>query len=372
MVHDTSPDGAVARLAGRGRAREAPRRPGGRLARARLSEGGLGVALAELCVRAGHRRDGDARRRRSAVDALRRVDRARAAHLRAGRRRRACSRRPRELGVPAQRDRHARRRPSGRRWCCCVSRSTTCGRTYEDAIPSLMDDEDASPLVVVALLAVRCASCIFGGSSAAAPTSSPSSRRRWRGDVRRGLPVRVHAAVRARHHDATGDHPGSSRVTSARSTRRRRLRDGKPIDDHVLARPQREGEFACNSTTDVGIRCTKTALARTSFGTAKLDVFFDTPREEGAFASVRKAATPERIAGQQGTCFEAVPAPPSPGGPASAAADADRAFPLRALLRRGRDPAARQADHPGRCGDGRRTRESFVEVASVSRVVEPR
>jgi hypothetical protein len=130
-----------------------------------------------------------------------------------------------------------------------------------------------------------------------------------------------------------------------------------------------DGDFVCNRYGDAGVKCTKTALARTSFGTESLDVFFDTPREEGAFSSVRKASRTERIKGQQATCFEAVPVAPSPE--AASAEPTDERFRYEfcyaedGILLRGKRTTL---DDTGSAANA----ESFVEVLSVSRVVEPR
>jgi hypothetical protein len=129
------------------------------------------------------------------------------------------------------------------------------------------------------------------------------------------------------------------------------------------------GDYVCNRYGDAGVQCTKTALARTSFGTASLDAFFDTPREEGSFTSVRKASRTERIQGQQATCFEAVPAPPSPEASSAEPTDDRYRYELcyaeDGILLRGKRTTLEDSGSAANA-------ESFVEALSVSRVVEPR
>jgi hypothetical protein len=145
--------------------------------------------------------------------------------------------------------------------------------------------------------------------------------------------------------------------------------DGKGVTLTKWLAHNSNGDYVCNRYGDAGVRCTKTALARTSFGQASLDTFFDTPREEGSFASVRKASRTERIQGQQATCFEAVPAPPSPE--ASSAEPTDERFRYElcyaedGILLRGKRTTLADSGSAANA-------ESFVEALSVSRVVEPR
>lgn len=146
--------------------------------------------------------------------------------------------------------------------------------------------------------------------------------------------------------------------------------EGKPRTLITWYAHTANGDYVCNRYGDPPVvQCIKTALARTSFGTESLDVFFDTPRQDDAFASVRKASRTERIKGQQATCFEAVPAPPSPE--ASSAEPTDERFRYEfcyaedGILLRGKRTTL---DDAGSAANA----ESFVEALSVSRVVEPR
>lgn len=145
--------------------------------------------------------------------------------------------------------------------------------------------------------------------------------------------------------------------------------DGKAVTLIKWLVHNEDGDFVCNRYGDAGIRCTETALARTSFGTASLDAFFDTPREAGSFTSVRRSSRTERIQGQQATCFEAVPAPPSPEASTSEPTDERYRYELcyaeDGILLRGKRT---KLDDAGSASSA----ESFVEVLSISRVVEPR
>lgn len=144
--------------------------------------------------------------------------------------------------------------------------------------------------------------------------------------------------------------------------------DGKTVDNAYWLVRNEDGDFACNEFEEGGVRCEENPISRTTFGSAKLDIFFDAPRETDAFSSVRKAARPVRIGGHQGNCFEAVPVAASPA-PASPTATAQRfryelCYAPDGILLRGR----RTTLDDGGTADNA---ESFVEVTSLSRVVEP-
>lgn len=145
--------------------------------------------------------------------------------------------------------------------------------------------------------------------------------------------------------------------------------DGKAVTLVKWLARNEDGDFACNRYGDAGIKCTKRALAQTSFGTASLDAFFDTPREDGSFTSVRKASRTERIQGEQATCFEAVPTPPSPAPATAEPAEERFRFELcyaeDGILLRGKRTTLDDSGEPDDTG-------SFVEILSISRVVEPR
>jgi hypothetical protein len=145
--------------------------------------------------------------------------------------------------------------------------------------------------------------------------------------------------------------------------------DGKSVTVTVWYVHNADGDFVCPKYESAGVRCQKNPLARSSFGTESLDVFFDTPREEDAFTSVRKASRTERIEGEQATCFEAVPAAASPE-PESPEPTEERfryelCYAEDGILLRG---ARTTLDDSGAAANA----ESFVEIISLSRVVEPR
>ena len=145
--------------------------------------------------------------------------------------------------------------------------------------------------------------------------------------------------------------------------------DGKTVALSAWYVHNADGDFACNEYPKAGIRCQSDPVNRTMFGSAKLNVFFDSPREEDAFSTVRKDSRTVRIAGHQATCFEAVPLGPS-AAPASPDSAADRfryelCYAEDGILLRGRRTTL---DEGGTADNA----ESFVEVASLSRVVEPR
>ena len=145
--------------------------------------------------------------------------------------------------------------------------------------------------------------------------------------------------------------------------------DGKAVTITVWYVHNADGDFVCPKNDAGTILCQKNPIARSSFGSEKLDVFFDTPRTKDAFASVRKASTKERIQGQQATCFEAVPAPPSPEPPSPEPTDERFRYELcyaeDGILLRGKRTTL---DDSGSAANA----ESFVEALSVSRVVEAR
>ena len=144
--------------------------------------------------------------------------------------------------------------------------------------------------------------------------------------------------------------------------------DGKPVSISAWFVRNEDGEFVCSEYEQIGVRCQKDPIASATFGTASIDVFFDMPRKEETFTSVRKASRTVRIQGQQGTCYEAVPKSASPV-PASPQATADRfrfelCYAEDGILLRGRRTTLDEGDSADRS-------ETFVEIVSVSRVVEP-
>jgi len=144
---------------------------------------------------------------------------------------------------------------------------------------------------------------------------------------------------------------------------------GKPVSLTAWYIRNAEGAYACTEFEKVGVRCQVKPIDAATFGSAKLNVYFDTPRDADAFSSVRKAARPVRIAGQQGTCFEAVPVSAS-ARPGSPEPSPDRfryelCYADDGVLLRGKQTTL---DDGGTADQA----ESFVQVTSVSHVVEPR
>ncbi len=132
-----------------------------------------------------------------------------------------------------------------------------------------------------------------------------------------------------------------------------------------------DGDFACTTYPDVGVKCLADPIASGTFGNAQLDAFFDTPQEEGAFSSVRETARPVRVQGEEGQCFEAVPSTDASTTSPQATVVTERfrfelCYAEDGILLRGRRTNLADAD-----GGGSAT-ESLVELVSLSRVVEPR
>ena len=147
-----------------------------------------------------------------------------------------------------------------------------------------------------------------------------------------------------------------------------RPEDWKPVSLTAWYVRNADGAFVCNEFKEIGVRCQKDPIATATFGNAAIDVFFDTPREQGAFASVRKETRPVRIQGQQGTCYEAVPQAPSPS-PSSPMPTFERfrfelCYADDGILLRARRITLDEGEDADRS-------ESFVEAVSISRVVEP-
>lgn len=147
-----------------------------------------------------------------------------------------------------------------------------------------------------------------------------------------------------------------------------RPEEGKPVSVTAWFIRNEDGEFVCDEYEKVGVRCQKDPIASATFGTASIDMFFDLPREQRAFSSVRKEPRPVRIQGQQGMCFEAVPKasspPPSSPQPTPERFRFELCYADDGILLRGRRTTLDENGAADRS-------ESFVEVQSISRVVEP-
>lgn len=219
------------------------------------------------------------------------------------------------------------------------------------------------------LLALAGTSCIFGGSTSEGAdelaTLASKVESATYAAVYRFAFTRQFAPGITHRLEITQEPP----VTVRKRETTTKGSDDKPIKVTVWYVRNADGDFVCPKN-DVGtVSCQKNPIARTSFGSASLDVFFDTPRKPDAFTSVRKASTKERIQGQQATCFEAVPAPPSPEPESPEPTDERFRYELcyaeDGVLLRGKRTTL---DDSGSAANA----ESFVEALSVSRVVEPR
>ena len=225
------------------------------------------------------------------------------------------------------------------------------------------------PRFVPLVFVVLATSCIFGGS----PSRAADELRELASKVETATYAAVYRFAFTRQFapgittrmEVTQQPP----VTVRKVDTTTKPAEGKTITITSWFIHNADGDFVCNSYTQVGVRCSKTALARTSFGSEKLDLFFDTPRHEDSFVSVRKGSRSERIKGQQATCFEAVPAPPSPEAASPEPTDERFRYELcyasDGILLRGKRTTL---DDSGTTANA----ESFVEIVSLSRVVEPR
>lgn len=145
---------------------------------------------------------------------------------------------------------------------------------------------------------------------------------------------------------------------------------GKPVKVVAWYIHNEEGDFACSEYPDIGIRCQRKPISSGTFGNAKLDVFFDVPREERVFSPVRKDPRTIRIQGQQGSCFEAVPVAPSARPSSSPEPAGDRfryelCYADDGILLQGKRTSLDDAD-------GAESGDAFVEIVDLSRVVDPR
>ena len=132
-----------------------------------------------------------------------------------------------------------------------------------------------------------------------------------------------------------------------------------------------QGDFACTDYENLGVRCVSNPIVGSTFGQAQVDDFFDTPRREDAFSSVRKSTRRFRILGEQGACFEAVPVAPSepPVSSPQPVTTPERfryelCYADDGILLRGRRTVLEDVESGSQ-------REVLVEAVSISRVVEP-
>jgi hypothetical protein len=149
-------------------------------------------------------------------------------------------------------------------------------------------------------------------------------------------------------------------------------KEGKPVTVRSWQVRNANGDYACTDYERLGIRCVANPIARGTFGSAQIDEYFDFPREPSAFVSVRKATRPVRLLGEEGMCFEAIPAPPTPPpivSPQPTVSSERFRYELcyadDGILLRARRTILEDVE-------GSTRREALVEAVSISRVVEPR
>lgn len=132
-----------------------------------------------------------------------------------------------------------------------------------------------------------------------------------------------------------------------------------------------QGDFACTDYEKLGVRCVRNPIVGSTFGQAQIDEFFDTPRKDDAFSTVRRSTRRFRILGEQGTCFEAIPVTPTapPVRSPQPVATPERfryelCYADDGILLRGRRSVLEDVESGSQ-------REVVVEAVSISRVVEP-
>ena len=131
------------------------------------------------------------------------------------------------------------------------------------------------------------------------------------------------------------------------------------------------GDYSCTDYVGLGVRCVANPIAGGTFGSAQIDDFFDIPGREDAFSSVVKSSRRFRVHNEQGTCFEAVPVPPTEA-PVTSPQPVTTPERFRyelcyaddGILLRGRRTILEDVE-------GGQQREVIVEAVSISRVVEP-
>jgi hypothetical protein len=226
--------------------------------------------------------------------------------------------------------------------------------------------------VVVVLLPVLSSSCLFRDSpqraaDELAAISGTVTEATYAAIYRFGVTGALAGAVTTRM-EIVQDPPVSLRKLDTTT----QPEEGEPITLTSWFVRNADGDFACTQYQNIGVRCLADTIARGTFGNAQLDAFFDTPRESSSFSSVRKTSRPVRIQGEQGTCYEAVPASESDSAADSAqptvASERFRfelCYAEDGILLRGRRTNLAEAEAAG-------SASSLVELVSLSRVVEPR
>jgi hypothetical protein len=214
-------------------------------------------------------------------------------------------------------------------------------------------------------------SCVFGGSPQGAADELADTAERvteatYAAIYRYRLTGPLAPAVRTRL-EVVQDPPVSLRKLETATPDE----SGKLVSVRSWQIRNEKGDFACTDYEKLGVRCVANPIVGGTFGSAQIDEFFDTPRKEETFSSVRKSMRRFRILGEQGTCFEAVPVPPSepPVASPQPVTTPERfryelCYADDGILLRGRRTILEDVE-------GGRQREVLVEAVSISRVVEP-
>ena len=247
-------------------------------------------------------------------------------------------------------------------------RSHACVRSTRSR-PSWTDDEARRPVrrVHAAGVVVHVRRLTAGRGRRA----RGARRQGGRGDVCGRLSVQLRAAVRAGADNEARDRAATAHVRPASVETTTQPETGKPVSLSAWYIRNAKGDYACTEFEEVGVRCQVEADRRGDVREREARrVLRYAAQGERAFSSVRKAARPVRIAGQQGTCFEAVPVSASPGAGSPAPSRPTVSGTSSATPTTGSFSAA--GGRPWTRAGQRIEAESFVEVTSLSRVVEPR
>lgn len=168
------------------------------------------------------------------------------------------------------------------------------------------------PRLAAAALALACAAagCIFGGGNGDASGDlkelgdlglAATYRATYRFDVAGPLAPAVTTVLKIAH-----DPPRSLRELRTTTPGA----DETPVTVEQWQAQGPNGTFSCTRYDDVGVRCLKNPLLASTFGSARVDEFFDLARTEDAFETVERTGD-ERIAGIRAECFTATPHDPT-------------------------------------------------------------
>lgn len=227
-------------------------------------------------------------------------------------------------------------------------------------------------LVAVAVVTTAFAtSCVFGGATRGAAeelvdVAERAAKATYAAIYRYQLTGPLAPAVRTRL-EIVQDPPVSVRKLETATPDS----EGKLVSLRSWQVHNERGDYSCTDYVGLGVRCVANPIAGGTFGSAQIDEFFDIPSRGAAFSSVVKSSRRSRIHNEQGTCFEAVPVPPTEAPVASPQPVAtperfryELCYADDGILLRGRRTILEDVE-------GGRQREVIVEAVSISRVVEP-